>query len=110
MMDHDIRATGRHRPGRAAVSRLLRNEHGIALPMVLLVFFVGAGLITAFLVMITGASRVTVTSRDTVRAQAAAEAGIADVLGRMADPAITLCSLSSANITDPTSTVNYSAF
>ncbi len=89
--------------------RTLRSERGIALPMVLLVFIVGVALITAFLVAITGASRVTVTSRDTVRAQAAAEAGIADVLGKIADPATTLCSLASAALTDPASKVNYSA-
>lgn len=77
--------------------------------MVLLVFVVGVALITAFLVSITGASQVTATSRDTLRAQAAAEAGIADVLGRIADPATVLCNLTSGNIVDPSGSVNYSA-
>lgn len=88
---------------------LLRGDRGIALPMVLLVFLVGVGLISAFLVSIVGSSQVTATSRETVRAQAAAEAGIADVLARIADPATNICSLASGPRTDPASIVDYSA-
>lgn len=77
--------------------------------MVLVVFLVGVALISAFLVAITGASKVTMTSRDTVRAQAAAEAGIADVLGRMADPDTTICSLASTTFSDPGGVVDYGA-
>ena len=90
-------------------ARWRRDDRGIALPMVLLVFLVGVGLISAFLVAIVGSSQVTVTSRDTVRAQAAAEAGVADVLGRIADTDIPLCSLASTNIVDPSGTVPYEA-
>lgn len=53
------------------------DDQGIALPMVLLVFVLGVALITAFLVAITGSSRVTASSKANVQAQAAAEAGIA---------------------------------
>lgn len=91
------------------IAPLLRRDDGIALPMVLVVFLVGVALISAFLVAITGSSKVTVTSRDTVRAQAAAEAGVADVLGRMADPATTFCSLASTTFSDPSGVVAYGA-
>lgn len=95
---------------RASRYRLSRkDDRGIALPMVLLVFLVGVALITVFLVAIVGSSQVTVTSRDTVRAQAAAEAGVADVLARIADPAGSICSLADTTIEDPSGAVPYEA-
>lgn len=67
---------------RAARRLLERNDRGIALPMVLLVFIVGVALITAFLVAIAGSARVTASSKQVVQAQAAAEAGIDTVIAR----------------------------
>lgn len=55
----------------------LRNDRGIALPMVLMVFIVGVALISAFLVAIVGSSQVTAVNKNIVQAQAAADAGIA---------------------------------
>lgn len=80
----------------------LRNDKGIALPMVLMVFIVGVALISAFLVAIVGSSQVTATSKNIVQAQAAAEAGIAAAEARMraagADPCLTdLSALASAS-------------
>lgn len=68
----------RSRVKRRNVAMLLRrNDHGVALPMVLMVFIVGVALISAFLVAIVGSSKVTATSKSIVQSQAAAEAGIA---------------------------------
>lgn len=57
--------------------QLAKDDRGIAMPMALMVFIVGVALITAFLLAITGSSRVTATSKTNVQSQAAAEAGIA---------------------------------
>lgn len=100
-----LRAARRSLARRPALS----DDRGVALPMVLLVFVVGVALISTFLIAITGSSRVTITSRDTVRAQAAAEAGVADVLARIADPAVPLCSLAASPIIDPSGAVGYEA-
>ncbi len=55
---------------------LRRNERGIALPMVLVVFLVGFALVGAFLVAIVGSAQVSNTTRSGIQAQAAAEAGV----------------------------------
>ncbi|MBC9935575.1 MULTISPECIES: hypothetical protein [unclassified Leucobacter] len=89
---------------------LRRDDRGAALPMVLLVFFLGVALIAVFLINIVGSSHVTVASKNTVQAQAAAEAGIADALARSVDPASPICSLATATIagTSPTYSVKVS--
>lgn len=53
------------------------DERGVALPMVLVVFLVGFALVAAFLISIVGSAQVSSTTRSTIQAQAAAEAGIA---------------------------------
>ncbi len=55
----------------------LRDERGIALPMVLTIFIVGVALITAFLVAIVGSANVSNITRTGIQSQAAADAGIA---------------------------------
>lgn len=67
---------------------LRRDDRGIALPMVLLVFVLGIALVSAFLVAIVGSSQVTATTKSSLQAQAAAEAGIAAAVAKMqgADP------------------------
>lgn len=57
--------------------KTLVNEHGIALPMVLVIFLVGFALVGAFLAAIFGSAQVSSQTRSTIQAQAAAEAGLA---------------------------------
>ncbi|XPP25541.1 MAG: hypothetical protein ACNYNX_07750 [Leucobacter sp.] len=65
----------------------LHGDRGAALPMVLLVFVLSVALVTAFMISIVGASQVTSSSKASVQAQAAAEAGIASVTASLnADP------------------------
>lgn len=59
------------------VRERLRDERGIALPMVLLIFIVGVALIGAFLVAIVGSANVSTITRTSIQSQAAADAGIA---------------------------------
>lgn len=59
------------------VKSLVRRDTGAALPMVIVVFLVSIGLAGAFLISIVGASQITSTTKASVQAQAAAEAGIA---------------------------------
>lgn len=61
---------------RRMTGELLRNQHGIALPMVLVIFVIGFALVGAFMVAIVGSANVSNTTRSGVQAQAAAEAGI----------------------------------
>lgn len=58
---------------------LWRNQHGIALPMVLVIFLIGFALVGAFMVAIVGSANVSNTTRSGIQAQAAAEAGVAAV-------------------------------
>lgn len=72
--------TKTNRVRRTTASRLqrtLRNEHGIAMPMVLAIFIVGFALVTAFTVSVVSSAHVSTTTRTSVQAQAAAEAGLA---------------------------------
>lgn len=62
---------------------VLRSERGAALPMVLLVFVLSVALVSAFLISIVGASQVTSTTKASVQAQAAAEAGLASVVASL---------------------------
>lgn len=68
---------------RHLVHSRLRDESGIALPMVLLVFILSVALMSAFMISIVGASNVTAQNKGMVAAQAAAEAGIAHVESRL---------------------------
>ncbi|MBU3994600.1 MAG: polymer-forming cytoskeletal protein [Actinobacteria bacterium] len=79
------------RPGRIRAVGSLRNDRGIALPMVLVVFLVGVALISAFLVAIVGSANVTATNKNIVQAQAAAEAGIATAEATMRSATIDPC-------------------
>ena len=83
------------------LSSLRRDNRGVALPMVLLVFVVGVALITAFLVAIVGSSRVTVSTKAGVQAQAAAEAGVDTVLAAASatDPCTATSPVSGTNPT-----------
>ncbi|MGI8394186.1 bactofilin family protein [Leucobacter sp. W1038] len=85
----------------------LRNDHGIALPMVLMVFIVGVALISAFLVAIVGSSQVTATNKNIVQAQAAAEAGIAAAEATMRSATIDPC-LTDLSALASTGTLTYS--
>lgn len=69
----------------AAIRRLSRNEHGIALPMVLVIFLVGFALVTGFMVAIVGSAQVSSSTRTSVQTQAAVEAGIAAGLVKLVE-------------------------
>ncbi|MGK0721164.1 hypothetical protein [Leucobacter sp. W1478] len=86
----------------------LRNDRGIALPMVLMVFIVGVALISAFLVAIVGSSQVTATNKNIVQAQAAAEAGIAAVEAKMRTTSVNPCSTNLSALAETTSNWSYS--
>lgn len=55
---------------------LNRNDRGVALPMVLMVFLVGIALIGAFLVAVVGSATVSDRTRSNIQAQAAADGGL----------------------------------
>ena len=69
---------------KSRIRERLRDERGIALPMVLTIFIVGVALITAFLVAIVGSANVSNITRTGIQSQAAADAGIAaaQVIGK----------------------------
>lgn len=85
----------------------LRNDRGIALPMVLMVFIVGVALISAFLVAIVGSSQVTATNKNIVQAQAAAEAGIAAAEARMRSVEVDPCTTDLAALAHDTAALRY---
>lgn len=77
-----------------ALRKHLRREDGAALPMVLLVFVLSVAIVGAFLVSIVGSSQVTNSAKESVRTQAAAEAGIAMATAVLADPCATVSTVS----------------
>lgn len=71
--------------------RRVQDERGIALPMVLLIFFMSVALVAAFLVAIVGSSNVTAANKSMVQAQAAAEGGIAAFQVSMTEDTSSMC-------------------
>lgn len=73
---------------------LWRNQRGIALPMVLIIFLIGFALVGAFMIAIVGSANVSNTTRAGIQAQAAAEAGLAAaqvVLPAASESGVNLC-------------------
>lgn len=56
--------------------RAFRNDQGVALPMVILIFVVITALVSAVTIAVIGSSQVTTSNRAGVQAQAAADAGV----------------------------------